>query len=279
MKTRSLRGAVVLFLVAGFFTGIDEASAAGQVLRMATTTSTDNTGLLDYLAPKFRQDTGIELQWVSVGTGKALALGRNCDVDVLLVHDPDAEKAFIDEGSGIDRTQIMYNDFVIIGPKKDPAQIKGMGVKEALSAMASKKAPFASRADNSGTHMAELSLWKQSGLAIPDRETWYIQTGQGMLATINIAAERDAYTLTDRGTFIKYESNWKGRPPLVILIEGEKSLRNQYSVIAVNPKKCPSAKYDLAKKFTQWMASPKVQQFIGDFKLMGKGLFIPNAEK
>lgn len=279
MKTRSLLGAVILLLAAGLFTGTGEAFAARQILRMATTTSTDNTGLLDYLAPIFKQDTGIELQWISVGTGKALALGRNCDVDVLLVHDPDAEKAFMDAGSGIERTQVMYNDFVVIGPKKDPAFIKGMGVKEALGAIASKRKPFASRADNSGTHMAELSLWKQSGIAIPDRETWYVQTGQGMLATINVAAERDAYTLTDRGTFVKYESNWKGRPPLIVLVEGDRSLRNQYSIIAVNPKKCPNAKYDLAKKFTQWMVCPKIQQAIEDFKLMGKGLFIPNAGK
>jgi len=156
---------------------------------MATTTSTDNTGLLDYLAPVFKADTGIELQWVSVGTGKALALGKNCDVDVLLVHAPEAEMKYVKEGSAVDRTELMYNDFIFIGPPADPAGLKGKSVKEALGVIASKEAPFASRGDNSGTHKKELELWKHAQLAVPDKETWYIQTGQGMLNTINIAAE------------------------------------------------------------------------------------------
>jgi len=254
------------------------AAVAGDVLKMATTTSTDNTGLLDYLAPVFKADTGIELQWVSVGTGKALALGKNCDVDVLLVHAPAAEMKLVQEGSGIDRTELMYNDFVFIGPPSDPAGVKGASVKDALGVIASKKAPFASRGDNSGTHKKELTLWKHAQLAVPDKEAWYIQTGQGMLNTINIAAERDAYTMTDRGTYIKYESNWKGKPPLVILVEGDASLRNQYSALAVNPEKCSNVKYDLAQRFIAWMASEKVQKLIADFELMGKQLFIPNAK-
>ncbi len=254
------------------------AAAADDVLRMATTTSTDNTGLLDYLAPVFKADTGIELQWVSVGTGKALALGKNCDVDVLLVHAPAAEMKLVQDGSAIDRTELMYNDFVFIGPPSDPAGVKGASVKDALGVIASKKAAFASRGDNSGTHKKELQLWKHAQLAVPDKETWYIQTGQGMLNTINIAAERDAYTMTDRGTYIKYESNWKGKAPLVILVEKDASLRNQYSALAVNPQKCSNVKYDLAKKFITWMASDKTQKLIGDFELMGKQLFIPNAK-
>jgi len=266
--------ACVMACLIGFSTG----AGAEDVLRMATTTSTDNTGLLDYLAPVFKADTGIELQWVSVGTGKALALGKNCDVDVLLVHAPEAEMKYVKEGSAVDRTELMYNDFIFIGPPADPAGLKGKSVKEALGVIASKEAPFASRGDNSGTHKKELELWKHAQLAVPDKETWYIQTGQGMLNTINIAAERDAYTMTDRGTFIKYESNWKGKPPLVILVEGDPSLRNQYSALAVNPQKCSNVKYDLAKKYIAWMASKKAQKLIGDFQLMGKQLFVPNAK-
>jgi len=263
----------LLFLFSGAVT------AADRVLMMATTTSTDNTGLLNDLGPMFKADTGIELKWVAVGTGNALELGKNCDVDVLLVHAPATEMKYVADGYGVDRREIMFNDFIFVGPKGDPAGVKGKSVKEALTIFASKKIPFASRGDNSGTHKMELSLWKDAGIPLPDKETWYIQTGQGMINTINIAAERDAYTLTDRGTFIKYEANWKGNPPLEILVEGDAALKNQYSVIAVNPKRCEKAKYDLATKFSQWMASPKIQKAIADFKLMGKQLFFPNAAK
>jgi tungstate transport system substrate-binding protein len=255
------------------------AHAADPVLRMATTTSTDNTGLLNDLGPLFKADTGVELQWVAVGTGNALELGKNCDVDVLLVHAPAAEKKYVADGYGVDRREIMYNDFIFIGPKGDPAGVKGKSVKEALNKFAADKIPFASRGDNSGTHKMEIELWKAAGLPVPDKETWYIQTGQGMINTINIAAERNAYTLTDRGTYIKYESNWKGEPPLAILVEGDAALKNQYSVIAVNPARCNKAKYDLATKFSEWMASAKIQKAVADFKLMGKQLFFPNAAK
>lgn len=250
-----------------------------ETLKMATTTSTDNTGLLDYLQPMVKEDTGIDLQWVAVGTGRALELGKNCDVDILMVHAPEAEKKFVSEGYGVDRMQIMYNDFIIIGPKSDPAKIKGKLVIDAFRRISATKALFASRGDNSGTHKKEINLWKASGLSVPDREKWYIQTGQGMINTITIAAERDAYTMTDRGTYIKYESNQKGDPPLVIIVEGDASLRNQYSVMAVNPERCKSVKFMLAKKFIEWITSSKTQKRIGEFKLLGKQLFIPNAEK
>ncbi len=246
---------------------------------MATTTSTNDTGLLDYLAPQLKADTGIDLHWVAVGTGKALAHGKNCDVDVLFVHDPESEQNFMSEGCGIDRTQVMYNDFIIIGPKDDPAGVKGKKISKAMNRIAKKKAVFASRADKSGTHMKELGLWKDAEVTPPEKESWYVQTGQGMMNTINIAAERGGYTLTDRGTYIKYESNFKGNPPLVILVEGDKSLRNHYSVITVNPGKCKNVKVDLAKKFTQWMVSEKGQKLIGDYSMMGKKLFIPNAKE
>ncbi|BBO78023.1 tungsten ABC transporter substrate-binding protein [Desulfosarcina widdelii] len=254
------------------------AMAADKVLMMATTTSTDNTGLLDYLAPHFTKATGIELKWTSVGTGKALKLGENCDVDVLLVHAPPAEKKYVEQGFGVDRREIMYNDFVIIGVADDPAGIRGKNVVDALDAIRSKKAVFASRGDNSGTNKKEISLWKAAGGDVPEKEAWYVQTGQGMLATINIAAERKGYTMTDRGTYIKYADTLKGNPPLKVLVEGDKILLNQYSVMAVNPKRCTSAKYDLATAFSDWLAGAQAQELIRDFKLLGKPLFVPNAK-
>lgn len=252
---------------------------SSEVLMMATTTSTDNTGLLDYLSPMFTEDTGIVLKWTATGTGKALKLGQNCDVDVLLVHAPAAEKQYVADGYGVDRTEVMYNDFVIIGPADDPAKIMGETVVRALNSIRSSKALFASRGDNSGTHKKEKILWAETKETLPEKESWYIQTGQGMLPTINVAAERKAYTMTDRGTYIKYEDTMGGKPSLVILVEGDQTLENQYSVIAVNPEKCPKAKYSLAKRFSDWMADTKTQKKIGDFKLLGKQLFVPNAKK
>jgi tungstate transport system substrate-binding protein len=171
----------------------------------------------------------------------------------------------------------MYNDFVLIGPENDPAGIKGMSLSTTLATIASGKARFVSRADNSGTHEMEITLWKNAGLCVPDRERWYIQTGQGMLSTIMIAGEREAYTLTDRGTFIKYESNWDGNPPLLILVEGDRSLHNQYSIIIVNPERCKNVKHELAKTLSDGMTSARAQILISAFTLMGKRLFIPNA--
>lgn len=257
---------------------VDTKPAEGKVLMMATTTSTDNTGLLDYLKPYFEKDTGIEWRWVAVGTGKALQMGQNCDVDVLLVHDPEAEAKFIKGGFGKNRTQIMYNDFVIVGPESDPAKIKGKNVKRAMKAIMDGKAVFTSRGDKSGTHMLEQRLWKDAAKSVPEKETWYMSTGQGMIETIKIAAEKNGYTITDRGTFIKYDASFKGQKGLVILVEGDKKLFNQYSVIEVNPKKCGNAKNDLAKIYIKWLKSKKTQKLIADFKLEGKQLFTPNAK-
>ncbi len=253
-------------------------ATAADVLRMATTTSTQDTGLLDVMGPAFQKETGIELQWTAVGTGKALKLGEDCNVDVLMVHAPKAEQEFLDKGFGIERKEIFYNDFVVLGPAKDPAKVKGKTTAEALNAIAGSKAVFVSRGDDSGTHKAEQALWKGAGMALPDKDSWYVQAGQGMLATINIAAERNGYTLADRGTFIKYEADNKGKPPLVILVEGDKPLLNQYSVMLVNPARCASAKADLARKFSAWIVSAKGQKLVGDFKVMGKPLFTPNAK-
>ncbi len=248
------------------------------ILKMATTTSTDNTGLLDYLKEPIREETNIDLRWVAVGTGKALKLGENCDVDILMVHAPAVEKKYVDKGALVDRTEIMFNDFVIIGPPSDPARIKGKSVTETMKTIMAKKASFASRGDDSGTHKKEKSLWKSADLKVPDKENWYIQTGQGMLATIQIATERKGYTMTDRGTYIKYGANAEGNPPLVILAEGDDVLKNQYSVLAVNPEKCGNVNYKTSKKLIEWFASDSARKKIGDFKLMGKQLFTPNAK-
>jgi len=247
-------------------------------LMMATTTSTDNTGLLDYLIPFFTQETGIALKWTATGTGKALRLGQNCDVDVLLVHAPPAEKAYIANGFGKDRREIMYNDFVIIGPQTDPAGLKGKDISQALSAIKTNKAFFMSRGDDSGTNKKEKLLWKNAGIALPDKEEWYVQTGQGMLTTINVTQEKNGYTMTDRGTYIKYQDQQGGDAPLTIMVEGDDILLNQYSVVTLNPENCPNAKYDLALKFSDWMASESAQTKIGEFRLLGKTLFIPNAK-
>ncbi|OLN28724.1 ABC-type tungstate transport system, periplasmic binding protein [Desulfovibrio sp. DV] len=256
-----------------------QALAAGEVLMMATTTSTDDTGLLPVLGEAFKKDSGIELKWVAVGTGKALEHGKNCDVDVLLVHAPGAEKKFLEEGSGTKRTEVMYNDFVLVGPAADPAKIKGKTAGEALAAIAAAKAPFVSRGDDSGTHKMEQSLWKGASMALPDKETWYVSAGQGMMATLNMAGERKGYTLVDRGTYIAYEDLAKGAPALVVLVEGDKPLLNQYSVIPVNPAKCPKVKIKEAEAFSDWLASAKGQKVVGDFSLKGKKLFTPNAAK
>lgn len=264
-------------LIAGLV-GILGLSAQGKdSLMMATTTSTDNTGLLDYLAPKFEKETGTTLKWVATGTGKALKMGGNCDVDILFVHAPASEKKFVGTGFGVDRQQVMYNDFVIIGPKTDPAKIAGKAPTPALQMIQNKKEKFFSRGDNSGTNKKELSLWKNADVDAKAASSWYVQTGQGMLRTINMAAEKGGYTMTDRGTWIKYMSQKGDNNSLKVVVEGDKSLFNQYSVVTINKNKCPKVKPELAKSFTTWIVSPETQKFIGDFRLLGKSLFIPNA--
>ena len=274
MKLRKLRSILVVSLLVLALAG---AASGAEVLKMATTTSTDNTGLLDYLAELLLEQKDIELQWVAVGTGKALEYGRNGDVDVLLVHAPEVEKKFVAEGWGVNRRQVMYNDFIIVGPASDPAKVAGMGAAPAMKKIAADGAPFASRADKSGTHVAELALWANAGISEPDKEKWYIQTGQGMLETLMIAGEQKGYCLTDRGTFIKYEDSRKDQVDLVITVEGDDSLKNQYSVIAVNPAKWENLRYDLAVKFIDWMVSAETQKAVADFSLLGKQLFFPNA--
>ena len=268
------KGLLTLGLSAALVSGLN-----AKDLMMATTTSTDNTGLLDYLAPKFEKDTGITLKWVATGTGKALKMGGNCDVDILFVHAPASEKKFVGTGYGVNRTQVMYNDFVLIGPKEDSAMVEGMKTAAALKKINENKSKFFSRGDNSGTNKKEISLWKQAINKAPEKASWYVQTGQGMLRTINMAAEKNGYTMTDRGTWIKYESQKTDKNSMKIVVEGDKTLFNQYSVVSINKEKCSNVKPKLAAQFTKWVTKPETQQTIADFRLLGKALFIPNADK
>ena len=264
-------------LILAALMALPSAALAAEELMMATTTSTQDSGLLDYLKPILLKETGIDLKWVSTGTGKALEHGKNCDVDVLLVHAPAAELKMVAEGFAVDRRQIMYNDFVIVGPKNDPAGIRGKSVADTLKTLAAKKTVFVSRGDKSGTHQMELGLWTALNMPVPDKESWYVQLGQGMMATINAAAEKNGYTLTDRGTWIKFEAVQKEKNPLAVLVEGDKSLLNQYSVMTVSPARCPKVKAGLAAKFADWWVCAATQNHIAAFKLEGKQLFFPNA--
>lgn len=270
-------GKKMLMVILGAFLFASSAYAEDNLM-MATTTSTQDTGLLEYLEPYFKKDTGITLKWVSVGTGKALELAKNCDADVLLVHAPAAEMKFVKDGHGVDRRQIMYNDFIIVGPKEDPAGLKGKNVIDAFKTMHEKDAVFVSRGDESGTHKAEKKLWADSGIE-PEKDKGYISAGSGMMATLRVGAEKKGYVLTDRGTWIKYANQEGDANPMAIIVEGDQPLRNQYSVITTNPAQCPKVRADLAKKFEDWWVSPHVQKLIGDFRLEGKQLFFPNAEK
>lgn len=264
-----------IFITLAFATSLTFAAE----LKMATTTSTDNTGLLDVLAPIYKKDTGVDLKWVAVGTGNALKLGENCDVSVVFVHSPKAEIDYVEKGFGVDRTPVMFNDFVIIGEPKFKDKFKGKNIAEAFKIVQDEKIKFVSRADKSGTDNKEKSVWKEAVGAVPEKQSWYIEAGQGMIATINIAAEQNGLTLTDRGTYIKYEATHKGNPPLVIVLEGDDSLKNFYSVMAVNPKNCPKTDYKGASEFIKWVTSDKIQKEIADFKLMDKQLFTPNYKK
>lgn len=272
LKMKRLSAALAALLLAS------PVLAADETLMMATTTSTQDTGLLEYLEPYFKKDTGITLKWVSVGTGKALELAKNCDAEVLLVHAPAAEKKFVEDGHAIDRRQIMYNDFVLIGPKDDPAGLKGKNVAEAFKTMSDKGAVFISRGDESGTHKAEQKLWKDAG-ADPAANKNYVSAGSGMMATIRMSAEKKGYALTDRGTWIKFANQEGANNPLDIIVEGDAPLRNQYSVLTVNPAQCPKVKKEMALKFEDWWVSPETQKLIDDFRVEGKQLFFSNANE
>jgi tungstate transport system substrate-binding protein len=243
-------------------------------LLLATTTSTQDSGLLDVLVPRFRNETGIDLRVVAVGTGQALELGRRGDADVLLVHDPDAESRFVEEGFGIGRRQVMYNDFILVGSPADPASVKGeKAIKQAFARIAQKATPFVSRGDESGTHVKERSIWREAGIEPGDG--WYIRAAAGMGQVLRMASEKRAYTLTDRGTFLAQ----RGALELAILAEGDPLLRNQYSVLLVNPGKHPHVHRDEAQRFADFLLAPETQKFIGDYgkDRYGQPLFHPNG--
>ena len=251
--------------------------SSGKELILATTTSTQDSGLLDVLVPLYEKATGDKVKVIAVGSGAALELGRKGNADVLLVHSPAAEETFVKEGFGVQRTRVMYNDFVIVGPPADAARIRGgKDAAAAMKALAVAKASFYSRGDNSGTHAAEHALWKAAGLEAPKAQPWYRETGQGMGATLTIAAEKDGYTISDRATWLANAD--KARQP--ILVEGDKALFNVYHVIPVNPEKFPNLNKTSAEQFRQFMVAKDTLQVIANFgkDKYGQPLFTPYTE-
>jgi tungstate transport system substrate-binding protein len=251
------------------------ARAQDKSIVVASTTSTQDSGLFGHILPLFKAKTGIDVKVVAQGTGQALDTGRRGDADVLFVHAKAHEEKFVADGFGVKRYPVMYNDFVLIGPKSDPAGIKGMtDVAEALKAIKAKGAPFISRGDRSGTHIAELDLWKAAGIDIgKEKGPWYKEIGQGMGAALNTASAANAYVLADRGTWLSF----KNRGDLDILVAGDKRLFNQYGVMLVNPEKHPHVKKALGQAFIDWLVSPEGQKAIADYKINGQELFFPNA--
>ena len=251
------------------------ALAQDRTITVASTTSTEQSGLFGYLLPEFSKAEDIGVKVVAVGTGQALDIGRRGDADVVFVHDRPAEDKFMSEGHGVKRFDVMYNDFVIVGPKSDPARIAGdKDVVDALRKIAAAKAPFISRGDHSGTHEAELRLWKEAGIDVTAaRGGWYREIGQGMGPALNMASSSNAYLLSDRGTWLSF----KNRGDLAILTEGDKRLFNQYGVMLVNPAKHPNVKAQDGQAFIDWLISPKGQETVAAYKVGGEQLFFPNA--
>jgi tungstate transport system substrate-binding protein len=252
------------------------ATAQDRAIVVASTTSTQDSGLFGHLLPLFKAKTGIEVKVVALGTGQALDVARRGDADVVFVHARAAEEKFLAEGFGVKRFPVMYNDFVLIGPKADPAGIAGTrDIVAALTAIRDKAAPFVSRGDRSGTHQAELNLWQAASIDIgKDKGTWYREIGQGMGAALNAAAAMGAYVLADRGTWIAF----KNRAELAVAVEGDKRLFNQYGVMLVNPQKHAQVKTEFGQAFIDWLLSPAGQAAIADYKIEGQQLFFPNAD-
>jgi tungstate transport system substrate-binding protein len=267
MKRVMTFGAVLLWSTIAF--------AQDRTITVASTTSTEQSGLFGYLLPLFSKAGGIDVKVVAVGTGQALDIGRRGDADVVFVHDRPAEDKFMSEGQGVKRFDVMYNDFVIVGPKSDPAKIAGgKDVAEALRKIAAAKAPFISRGDKSGTHAAELRLWKEAGVDLgAAKDGWYREIGQGMGPALNMASSSNAYLLSDRGTWLSF----KNRGELAVLTEGDKRLFNQYGVMLVNPAKHANAKAQDGQAFIDWLISSKGQEAIAGYKVGGEQLFFPNA--
>lgn len=252
-------------------------AAAQESIIVQSTTSTQNSGLYDHILPMFEEKTGIDVRVVAVGTGQALENGRRGDADVLLVHAKPAEEKFVAEGYGVTRHDVMYNDFVILGPASDPAGVKGMDdAPAALARIAEEQAIFASRGDDSGTHKKELSLWDAAGVDPSEASgTWYRETGSGMGATLNTGIGMDAYVMTDRATWISFGN----KADHEILVEGDEALFNQYGIIMVNPQKHPNVKVEAAQSFIDWILSEEGQNAIASFKVEGEQLFTPNADQ
>ena len=256
---------------------VGSAQAQDRFITVASTTSTENSGLFKHILPLFKAKTGIDVRVIAQGTGQALDTGRRGDADVVFVHAPAAEKKFVAEGHGVERFEVMYNDFVIVGPNSDPAGVKGMkDAPASLAKIAAAKATFASRGDDSGTHKAELRLWKEAGVDVKATGgSWYRELGSGMGATLNTAAQMPAYALTDRATWISFQN----RGPLEISVAGDAKLFNQYGVILVNPETHKHVKKAEGQAFIDWLVSGEGQKAIADYKLNGQQLFFPNAKK
>jgi len=266
-----------IFVLALLFTCMCTAALAETRIRMASTTSTQNSGLFDYLLPIFEKKTGIKIDVVAVGTGASIEIGKRGDADVVFVHAKEQELQAVQEGWFVNRHDVMYNDFVVIGPPTDPAKVTGMkSAADALKTIAASGSSFVSRGDKSGTHTKELSLWKKAGIE-PAGQKWYLEAGQGMEKTQRIADEKRAYTLTDRGTWLATKD--KDRLDMAIVLEGDPVLFNQYGVMAVNPEKHKHAKYKEAMEFVNWIISKDGQATLAAFKdKNGNALFIPNAK-
>lgn len=262
-------------LVALQFAPAPPTTAQDRSIVVASTTSTEDSGLFNHILPLFRDKTGIAVKVVAQGTGQALDTGRRGDADVVFVHARSQEEKFVADGFGVQRFDVMYNDFVLVGPKDDPAKAQGADTVKALQSIAAAKAPFVSRGDKSGTHSAELALWKQAGLDVSgSKDGWYKDIGQGMGAALNAASAANAYVLADRGTWISF----KNKGQLAIIVEGDKRLFNQYGVILVNPGKHPHVKKELGQSFVDWLVSSEGQGAIRDYKINGQQLFFPNAQ-
>jgi len=253
------------------------AQAQSRFITVASTTSTEQSGLFKHLLPMFERKTGIQVRVVALGTGQALDMGKRGDADVVFVHAKALEEKFVAEGYGVRRFEVMYNDFVLVGPKSDPAKVGGSkDIVAALQKIKAAQAPFASRGDKSGTHFAELQLWKAAGFDMEkDKGAWYRDTGSGMGPTLNTASGMNAYALTDRGTWLSF----KNRGELVIAVEGDQRLFNQYGIMLVNPEKHPTVKKQWGQAFVDWIISPEGQKAVAGYKIDGEQLFFPNAGK
>ncbi|MHC2256136.1 tungstate transport system substrate-binding protein [Bradyrhizobium embrapense] len=266
--------AIIALVVLGTQTFPQSSWAEDHSIVVASTTSTQDSGLFGYLLPIVKQKTGIEVKVLAQGTGQALDTARRGDADVVFVHAKSAEEKFLAEGFGVKRYPVMYNDFVVIGPKGDPAGIKGKDVLTALQTIKTRAAPFVSRGDHSGTHIAELKLWKEAGIDIVnDRGSWYKEIGQGMGAALNMASASNAYVMSDRGTWLAFQN----RGDLTVLVESDKRLFNQYGVMLVNPVKHPTVKKEPGQRFIDFLISPEGQNAIAGYKINGQQLFYPNA--